>query len=786
MTERTKTCLTTLAAIAGIAAVTLTVFGRVLWHGDPYVATYPGTDVILQYAQYRYFAAMELLQGDFPQWNPYLFCGMPYHATWQSALLYPINVVYLALSIQTAVNIDLMASVFLCGTFMVLWARGRGLSAPASFFAGCVTMLSGAYYCHVQPGHASYLAGFAWAPLVFLAADKLLESPRLTWVLLGAMAVCMQIFGAHPQAVYVTAFAMGPYCLLNLLHARKRFRSGMALAAMGLLAALLGAIQLWPGVFASDESSRAGGVGINFATDFSMPPENFLTAIVPGLFGRVDTPPYWGQWLIWEVHVFIGITALAFALYGARWAPREQRRYLLLISVFLAAVSVGLRTPLYGLLFHYAPGFNMFRVPARYLVPATMFVGLLAAAGFDALRRRRHVPRFLVSILAASVCATLLALAFHWYVTTPADAVRPAHAFLRVVHAWFAAHWPLTVPPTPEASQHVVRGLLMACLVGATLVVLFSLNRVGRWPAYAALCLGVAELVLFARANTGMAPFETALPEPLAAIRQDNPGDYRVLLAAPVNQTMMHDMYSVWGYDSWLLGRYYRLMSKMTAPTGIELGGCGYLDHFNPLFAMLRLRYYVDPNLGDKAVREFPDPLPHALIVHDYKVAKDADESLKMTLEPGFDPRKTVILEQEPSPKPDPNGAGGRVQVLDLTTDTLTCEVYTEYPALLLITDAYSRDWRVSSLKPAGEPYAILPANYALRAIPLSAGRHLIRMVYTPRGFVAGAWVSALSWFAAFLLGVWMVRRSRRKTAALHYALEDVSADLAVNPVRPV
>ncbi len=786
MTQRAKARLQTFLAIAGIAVITVVLFGKVLWRGDPFVATYPGTDVILQYAQYRFFGASELLRGNFAQWNPLLFCGMPYHATWQSALLYPPNLAYLALSLPRAVNFEMILNVFLCGAFSVLWARGRRLSAPASFFAGCVSMLSGAFYLHVQPGHVTYLAGFAWAPLVFMAVDKLLEAPRLSWIVFGAMAVSMQIFGAHPQVVYITAFAAAPYCLLQWLHAKKRIRSGLALAAMGILSALLGAVQLWPGALVSEESSRAGGISLGVASSFFIPLENFLMLLVPGILGRVDTPSYWGHWLVWEVTVFMGITTLVLALYGARWAQREKRRYLLILALFLGVVTVGEQTPLFAVLYRTIPGFDMFRVPARFFVPATMMLGILAGAGFDALRERREFPKVLVSLLAVIAGVALLGVAFHWYVAMPAGVSRPSPEFVRTAHAWLAAHWPISSPPTPEATVHVVRAVLTACLVAAALIVLLSLNRVGRWPAYLVLCLGIAELVVFAKVNTGMTPFDGALPRNMEAIRQRDPGDYRVLLAAPVNQTMMKDMNSIWGYDSWLLGRYSKFLHTVTAPKGLELNGCGFLDHFDPLLAMFRLRYYVVPDAPGKGVIEFPNALPHALLVRDYKVAKDADESLKMVREAGFDPRATVILEQEPNPKPDPLGSGGSAQILEQTTDTLTCEVYTESPAILLVTDAYSKGWSITSLKPSGEEYQVLPANHALRAVPLHAGRHLIRMEYIPKGFVAGAWTSAISWSAALLLGVGILARSRRGTAASHYALEDASANLAVNPVRTV
>ncbi len=54
-------------------------------------------------------------------------------------------------------------------------------------------------------------------------------------------------------------------------------------------------------------------------------------------------------------------------------------------------------------------------------------------------------------------------------------------------------------------------------------------------------------------------------------------------------------------------------------------------------------------------------------------------------------------------------------------------------------TDSYSRDWKVKALPGSAQSkYEILPANYAVRAIPLGAGTHRFTMSYWPAGFTAG------------------------------------------------
>jgi len=97
--------------------------------------------------------------------------------------------------------------------------------------------------------------------------------------------------------------------------------------------------------------------------------------------------------------------------------------------------------------------------------------------------------------------------------------------------------------------------------------------------------------------------------------------------------------------------------------------------------------------------------------------------------------------------------------------DDVDFYVRVDRDAILLVTDSYSRGWRVRS--PAAKPpqeYQILPANYAVQALPLRGGAHRIRLEYAPLplGFRIGRWVSAGSMAAdAGVLLWWMTERRR-------------------------
>ena len=74
-------------------------------------------------------------------------------------------------------------------------------------------------------------------------------------------------------------------------------------------------------------------------------------------------------------------------------------------------------------------------------------------------------------------------------------------------------------------------------------------------------------------------------------------------------------------------------------------------------------------------------------------------------------------------------------------------EAHLSAPAILLVTDGWSKDWRAEAVGgTARQHYHVMPANYVLRAIPLQAGDHRIRLEYRPAAFVIGKWISLAAW----------------------------------------
>jgi hypothetical protein len=179
------------------------------------------------------------------------------------------------------------------------------------------------------------------------------------------------------------------------------------------------------------------------------------------------------------------------------------------------------------------------------------------------------------------------------------------------------------------------------------------------------------------------------------------------------------------------------------------------------------VKYVVE--VRDSVLRLTPlpaAPLGRVELIGAYRVRTGRDAVLGAMGDSSFDPRREVILEREPQPAPVSAPSQGHASVVRQGTDWLEVEADVASPSILLITDAWSPAWRARPLEGSGAgAYEVMPADYALRAVPLAAGRHRLRLEYAPSGFRIGLAVSALAWLAWAGAAAAVIRAERNRLA---------------------
>jgi hypothetical protein len=413
--------------------------GKVLYWGTP----------LLQFYPWRKLAVDMVRSGHVPLWNHYLGNGTPLAANLQSAVFYPLNLIYLVAPIERAMGYSAVLHVILAGLFMYLYGRTIKLSRFASLVAALSYMFSG--FLISRLGFLTMISTTPWLPLLFCLAERLVSKRRLRSALLLGLAIGLQLLAGHAQLWYYGLWAVAAYVLARgwrlckmqqgtwethggarILHRASSAASAWVLLALAVLVGLgVAAVQLLPTAELTLLSQRRSGAEYEFAMTYSFWPWRLITLFAPDFFGNPARGDYWGYASYWEDCGYIGVLPLLLALIAILAYFRQKRiqrrksnlsllsllssplslasffSFLSLLSLLLA---MGKNLPLYPLVFRWVPGFGFFQAPARFLYLYTLGMATLAGLGADLIgpsRKLEQVSGYGVVVGLAILLATV-------------------------------------------------------------------------------------------------------------------------------------------------------------------------------------------------------------------------------------------------------------------------------------------------------------------------------------------------------------------------------------------
>ena len=761
---RQSPAITPRRSVLVAAAAALTALLLTLLLPSQMLLSSANTDLVNGFAASRAFAVHEIEAGRVPLWNPYIYGGQPFLGDFESAVLYPLNAVFFCLPLARALNFSILLHLVILGWGMERWATRRGMVPAAAALAGFMTPLSGVVFPHVFAGHLSNLCTMAWAPWIFLGFESWAMEGSRRGLLWASAGIAWQILAGHIQIFFYTAVAAGFQAIaLTLANPAARGRALPAVVGCYLLALALAAAQLVPAFSAAADGIRQTNLDYGIAAMFSFPPENILTLIAPGFFGTLETPVYWGRCYLWEMSLFLGTVGpllIGVALGDAR-GQRRGAAFDLAIAGCLLVLALGAHTFLFRLLYQDMPGFGRFRGWSKFDFPAALFLIQVIARGVHVLWSDRKIPAalawggaavsgfVLIGGLALVCVPGLLSGAFR-LVAASRESYLAADVFTQPVFI-------------QQAGLHGGLSLLLAgtVLLAGSLILLFG----RRWPWLLPALLAV-EMVGFAGGQVATSHFSDAASPPLSQFIAAHPGDYRVLNLEQPDNGFLIGAGDLSGNNPAPLRRYTEFIFASQGQDPDHPSQYLPFRTLPPVYAMLRLRYAFTPvKTGFQVVQASTPPLPEVLLTSDVSVVPERNALFAAMLGSAFDPSETTFLESEPNPKPE-FGAEGNVRLLASTPDELEIDATVDKPALLLVTNLYDHNWRAEAAADSVQKtYQLMPANYVLQAVPLSAGHHHLKILYSAKPLAIGLAISAMAWLAWIGGFVWADRRCKLSPA---------------------
>ncbi|MCY3749604.1 MAG: YfhO family protein [Chloroflexi bacterium] len=427
---------------------------------------------------YPYWAAAfdALRSGRIPLWNPDLFMGAPFLANPQAAVFYLPNWLLLGLPPERAISVALILHVAWAAAGTVALTRAGWRLGWAAGAAGAAVFAFGGYFV-AQSGHVNQVSAAAWLPWLLLGLDRAVTGDRRAWLALPLITALLLLAG-HPQVAYMSLsfglmYAMTVGAGGGGAAWRGRIRGAarglVAWAAAGVGGVSLAAVQVLPTLELSHQGIRSSGLPLHEAASFSLPGAEFLSAVLPTFTAMPSST---------EFVAHIGLSGIILAVLGVAARPR-QARTLLMVATLLGTLllAVGPATPFFTLAHRLIPGFDLFRVPPRWLLLGILAGALLAAQGTASLGRGRVAPGAWRRATGPGLGLVALAAAL-----TVAGVVHPVSD--DVSRPWMAV------------------GLLALALLAAAYASSWT------WARWAAVVLVVTELVV----ASGPAPVGQAVP----------------------------------------------------------------------------------------------------------------------------------------------------------------------------------------------------------------------------------------------------------------------------------
>jgi hypothetical protein len=692
--------------------------------------------------------------GQLPLWNPLSDCGVPFLAQWGTMVLYPGALIYLLLPLPWSLNFFCLAHLWLAGFGMYVLARRWTGHHLAAALAGMAFVFNGVTQsCLLWP---NYAAALGWMPWVVAACERAArEGGRATAV--AAIVSALQLLAGVPELAAMTWLLALTGALLKAGDATTPLWRGLRrLAGVLALTLALCAAQLLPFFDLLARSQRGAGLA---ATKWALPPWGFVNLLVPlfhcyqnlqGLFFQS------GQ--AFFSSVYLGGTLLALAALAVVRARDHRVLPLAIWSLAGLALSFGDANPAFRLV----PLIHLARYPVKLLLLTAFAVPLLAAFGLKALLPESGEPQ----TASSNPAAARPAASFHalWLIMgagvvfagtviwigwrSPAAFEQPlamTRNTLARVAFWLASAGALWVVAATSSKPLQITGMA-ALLAGVWLDFLTHTPRQN--PRLPAPCLqpGLGRTGLLPRAGQGRAFITPTAEAILLRSRVADPeADYLgKRLAQWSNLNLLDGVAKVNGAATLRLRHEDALEQRLYHTTAAPPAG---------LLDLLGAACASNP---DNPTQWTPRPSALPLVTAGQQPEFVRQEMMLPRLAaPEFDPRREVLL--PPAARSSLraiHAAPATVTRVNFQPQQVTFEVEAVAPAVVVVAQSFHPNWQATV---NGTAAVLEPADFALQALAVPAGRSRVTLTYTDRRFQLGAALSTTAW----LLAAVTVRKSK-------------------------
>ncbi|MBX4205636.1 hypothetical protein KW795_00390 [Candidatus Microgenomates bacterium] len=326
-----------------------------------------------------------LIHNQVPLWNNMFFMGTPLFPDPQNPIWYLPNIIFLFLSVDTAILLIFVLHSIFGGIGMYLASREFKLSIYASILTSCLFIVSPKLSGYLEAGHFGLVLSFAWFGWSIYFLKKLFSTPKLKWSIFLSLSL-FAIYINHLltgliSAIYLSLFGL----VLFLPKPTKKVLQYLVISAgifFLIISPILIAQMQWFPYTTRDLLLKYPDVYPKWNSELE-----FLKQIF--IIKSLDT----------EKIITLGIVPSFLALIGFLTIKNKHKTLIFIVGLILILISLNNLSLIYDFLIN-QNWYILLRVSTRVWFGATLTLIFLAGKGVDVIFKRNKKIAFALSLLA--------------------------------------------------------------------------------------------------------------------------------------------------------------------------------------------------------------------------------------------------------------------------------------------------------------------------------------------------------------------------------------------------
>ena len=658
------------------------------------------------------------------------FSGQPFLANPATFVFYPATILFVLFPLPWAFNLDIIFHIFIAtwGTYNLVFLFTN--SRHSGIISGIIYGLSGYFAMKISAGHISLIHAAALIPWVFYYFEKGYLEQKVKFFLLSGIILGLQILGGDPQisiytSIYISVYAVIRHCFApDELKIKPQKNILLFFLLIPLSSFGLAAIQIFPTsefMFFSDRLEKS----FETAAAYSFPPYNFFTFICPNTKSPL-------LYLTNETTAYFGIFPIVLSMIGLFfYRNRPIIIFFGLMLIFSITLILGHYTPLYKLYYNYLPFISSFRGPAKALVVFIFIISVLAGFGATELINNYTKKKQFFANIIIFILIIIVFIGTHVF-NISAGSSEILYSILILIACSFI----INIIPFIKTKHHI----LFLLIAGILFVDLYYINH----PS-------IPELDH--QKMTTKRGYETFFKEKLGYNRIVLPN---IKLNGHSRGIKFH-LFEINGYSPMVIFDYFKFLHSMADMPKPLYTGWLSSNFFKKDKAfsskILGIKYAIIDvtGKGDFEIVQASQVMPKAVLVKDVIVLKNIENHIPLLKSNDFDPKRTAILTQkltnhqlnaESDSKPIDHDEYAIIN--SYQPNKIELNVNSNSNAYLILSELYYTGWSAFVNE---KEVPIIRADYLLRSIPITPGKHKVKFIYRPKSLLLGGIISFTTFF---------------------------------------